>query len=107
MSGDAAIGRRALIQTAAGVAAAPTLLANASAATKRRPAPRGFLWGAAISAHQSEGNNTNSDAWLAENITPTLFKERSGDACDSYHRYGEDFAHAERDRTSTRLNSSH
>lgn len=95
MSGDAAIGRRALIQAAAGVAAAPTLLANASAATKRRPAPRGFLWGAAISAHQSEGNNTNSDAWLAENITPTLFKERSGDACDSYHRYGEDFALAE------------
>ncbi|WP_257548138.1 glycoside hydrolase family 1 protein [Sphingopyxis sp. DBS4] len=97
MSGDGAgaIGRRALIQAAAGVAAAPALLANASAATQRKPAPKGFLWGAAISAHQSEGNNTNSDAWLAENIRPTLFKERSGDACDSYHRYDEDFALAE------------
>lgn len=45
-----------------------------------------FLWGTAISAHQSEGNNTNSDSWIRENVTPTLFKERSGDACDSYHR---------------------
>ena len=89
------IGRRALIQTAAGLAAAPGLLANAAPA-KRQPAPKGFLWGTAISAHQSEGNNTNSDAWLAENVRPTLFSERSGDACDSYHRYDEDFALAEK-----------
>jgi beta-glucosidase len=54
--------------------------------------PKGFLWGTAISAHQSEGNNTNSDAWLLENITPTLFRDRSGDACDSYHRYEQDIA---------------
>lgn len=54
--------------------------------------PPGFLWGTAISAHQSEGNNTNSDSWVRENVTPTLFKDRSGDACDSYHRYAEDFA---------------
>tara|TARA_R110000824_G_scaffold390760_17_gene587994 strand:- start:31361 stop:32581 length:1221 start_codon:yes stop_codon:yes gene_type:complete len=51
-----------------------------------------FLWGAAISAHQSEGNNVNSDIWLAENVTPTIFRERSGDACDSYHLYGQDIA---------------
>jgi beta-glucosidase len=51
-----------------------------------------FLWGAAISAHQSEGNNVNSDMWLAENVSPTIFRERSGDACDSYHRYAEDIA---------------
>jgi beta-glucosidase len=57
-----------------------------------RKAPAGFLWGTAISAHQSEGNNTNSDVWLLENVTPTLYKDRSGDACDSYHRYGEDIA---------------
>jgi beta-glucosidase len=31
-----------------------------------------------------------------ENIQPTLFRERSGDACDSYHRYEEDFALARR-----------
>lgn len=54
------------------------------------------MWGTAISAHQSEGNNVNSDAWLAENIKPTLFKDRSGDACDSYHRYDEDFALAQK-----------
>ncbi len=89
------IGRRELMQVAAGAAAAPALMANTASVTARRPAPADFLWGAAISAHQSEGNNTNSDAWLAENITPTLFKDRSGDACDSYHRYDEDFALAQ------------
>jgi beta-glucosidase len=69
------------------------LPASVSAQSKRkRPAPPGFLWGTAISAYQSEGGNTNSDAWLMENIQPSMFKERSGDACDSYHRYAEDFA---------------
>ncbi|HEY1630756.1 MAG TPA: family 1 glycosylhydrolase [Rhizomicrobium sp.] len=57
-----------------------------------RALPGDFLWGTAISAHQSEGNNTNSDSWLRENVTPSLFKDRSGDACDSYHRYAEDIA---------------
>lgn len=60
--------------------------------TARRPAPENFLWGTAISAHQSEGNNINSDAWLCENVSPTLYKEPSRDACDSYHRYEEDIA---------------
>jgi len=31
-----------------------------------------------------------------ENIQPSMFKERSGDACDSYHRYAEDFDIARR-----------
>lgn len=57
-----------------------------------RALPSDFLWGTAISAHQSEGNNINSDAWLMENLKPSIFKERSGDACDSYHRYAEDIA---------------
>jgi beta-glucosidase len=75
-------------------AAAMTAASQAPAATTRQPRalPKDFLWGTAISAHQSEGNNTNSDSWLRENVTPTLFKDRSGDACDSYHRYGEDIA---------------
>lgn len=60
--------------------------------TIRRPVPEGFLWGTAISAHQSEGNNVNSDAWLCENVSPSLFTEPSRDACDSYHRYAEDIA---------------
>jgi beta-glucosidase len=58
----------------------------------RKPAPAGFLWGTAISAHQSEGGNINSDAWLCETVQPTIYAERSGDACDSYHRYAEDIA---------------
>lgn len=58
--------------------------------------PADFLWGTAVSAYQSEGNNTNSDSWISENVHPTLYKERSGDACDSYHRYDEDMAIAAR-----------
>ncbi|MCL2594096.1 MAG: family 1 glycosylhydrolase [Promicromonosporaceae bacterium] len=50
--------------------------------------PNGFLWGAATAAHQIEGNNTNSDFWANEGRMPGM--ERSGDACDSYHRYRED-----------------
>jgi beta-glucosidase len=84
------ITRRELVLGAAAMGAA----SQATAATTRLPRalPKDFLWGTAISAHQSEGNNTNSDSWLRENVTPSLFKERSGDACDSYHRYEEDIA---------------
>ncbi|MFA4893132.1 glycoside hydrolase family 1 protein [Brevundimonas sp.] len=92
------IGRRSLLKAGgAGVATmavAPSVGA-ASAARERRPAPEGFLWGTAISAYQSEGNNTNSDAWLMENLQPSMFREPSGDACDSYHRFDEDFALAQ------------
>ncbi|MEW2354120.1 family 1 glycosylhydrolase [Spirillospora sp. NPDC029432] len=51
--------------------------------------PEGFLWGAAGSAHQTEGNNVASDFWALEN-RPGLLPERSGDACDGYHRWRED-----------------
>ncbi|MCL5784481.1 MAG: glycoside hydrolase family 1 protein [Patescibacteria group bacterium] len=50
--------------------------------------PKDFLWGAATSAHQVEGNNIHNDWWDWENkgkIPP------SGEACDQYHRYEEDF----------------
>ncbi|QIK71088.1 glycoside hydrolase family 1 protein [Propioniciclava coleopterorum] len=50
--------------------------------------PEGFLWGAATAPHQVEGNNLNSDFWANEARVPGM--ERSGDACDSYHRYAED-----------------
>ena len=51
--------------------------------------PDGFLWGAATSSHQVEGNNTNNDwwAWEADGRVP----QRSGLACDHYRRYPEDF----------------
>jgi beta-glucosidase len=62
-----------------------------SAPVERR-FPDGFFWGAATAAHQIEGNNVNSDLWFLENLEPSIFAERSGDACDSYHRYPEDIA---------------
>jgi beta-glucosidase len=79
-------------QAAAGAIGAGLAPLGAAAAAGRKRAPHGFLWGTAISAHQSEGNNTNSDTWLLENLTPTVYRDRSGDACDSYHRYEEDIA---------------
>ena len=82
---------RRLMAGTAGATLAATALGTRAAPT-RHSAPKGFLWGTAISAHQSEGNNTNSDTWLLENLTPTVYKDRSGDACDSYHRFAEDIA---------------
>ncbi len=97
------VSRRSLIAGAAlGAAAASLVTPPASGDTQSAErtatmaAPPDFLWGTAISAYQSEGNTINADAWLEENIKPTLFIERSGDACDSYHRYEEDFAIAAR-----------
>ena len=52
--------------------------------------PEGFLWGAAGSAHQIEGGNTNNDWWEFEHAPDSGCADSSGDACDSYHRWGED-----------------
>jgi beta-glucosidase len=52
--------------------------------------PQAFLWGAATAAHQVEGGNINSDAWLLEHVDGTVYSEPSGDACDHYHRYRDD-----------------
>jgi beta-glucosidase len=91
--------RNLMAGAGAAVAATPALAgvkarakAQPPAAPARRKAPPGFLWGTAISAYQSEGANTNTDIWLLENLKPTLYKDRSGDACDSYHRFAEDIA---------------
>jgi beta-glucosidase len=60
------------------------------------PAPRrfppGFLWGAATSGHQTEGNNVASDMWLLEHLQPTIFDEPSGDACNSFELWPADLA---------------
>ncbi|MCZ8370530.1 MAG: family 1 glycosylhydrolase [Porphyrobacter sp.] len=45
--------------------------------------PADFLWGTATAAHQIEGNNVNSDCWVLENVTPTIFREPSLDAANS------------------------
>jgi beta-glucosidase len=54
--------------------------------------PKGFLWGAATSAHQVEGNNTNNQWWAWEqeggHISDGSF---SGRACDHYNLYEKDF----------------
>ena len=75
--------------------------------------PSGFLWGAATSAHQVEGNNINDwteweqvnaeklaksagqkwQRWQQEQF-PAMFEAGnyiSGQACDHYRRYGQDF----------------
>lgn len=85
--------RRAVLAGAA-VASVATLGGQATAADRktRLAFPENFRWGCATAGHQVEGNNINADLWLLENIKPTIYAERSGDACDSYHRYEEDIA---------------
>ncbi|MBI4035782.1 glycoside hydrolase family 1 protein [Candidatus Daviesbacteria bacterium] len=51
--------------------------------------PEGFLWGAATSAHQVEGENINSDWWTWEQKKPSHL--HSGKACDQYNLYEQDF----------------
>ncbi|MFA5144664.1 MAG: glycoside hydrolase family 1 protein [Candidatus Omnitrophota bacterium] len=51
--------------------------------------PGDFLWGAATSSYQVEGNNINSDWWEWEKRAG--LKESSGQACRSYELYKEDF----------------
>lgn len=56
--------------------------------------PKDFLWGTATSAFQTEGNNRNTDWWTWETGYRKNYKypyEKSGNACDSYSRYEEDF----------------
>jgi beta-glucosidase len=49
-----------------------------------------FMIGAAIAAHQVEGNNVNSDCWVMESIPFSSFKEPSLDGVDHYNKYRED-----------------
>jgi beta-glucosidase len=51
--------------------------------------PEGFLWGAATSAYQVEGGNSNSDWWPWEKQAG---KENSGFACRHYDYFEQDFA---------------
>jgi len=50
--------------------------------------PQNFLWGAATSAYQVEGGNSNADWWQWER---DLGKENSGDGCCHYRLYEQDF----------------
>lgn len=51
--------------------------------------PKDFLWGAATSSHQVEGNNTNNDWWEWEQQGKV--KEKSLLACDQWELYEKDF----------------
>lgn len=51
--------------------------------------PPDFLWGAATSAHQVEGDNTNNDWWAWEQAGRVATP--SGLAADHYRRFREDF----------------
>jgi len=96
MERDSTITRRSLLTAAAAVAASGLAEAVAAAApasgNRKATYPAGFMWGAATSGYQIEGNMVGADLWVLEHVKPTLFAERSGDACDSYHRYEEDIA---------------
>ncbi len=86
------IDRRTLLTAVPAAMALAGLPRRGFAATGGNPFPKGFLWGAAISGHQTEGNNTNSDSWQLEQLQPGPFAEQSGIACDFFNRYAEDLA---------------
>ena len=53
---------------------------------------KNFLWGAATSAHQVEGDNANNDWWAWENASGSRIRSRR--ACRHYEFYKEDFDQA-------------
>lgn len=50
--------------------------------------PESFIWGTATAAHQIEGNQKNN--WT--NFEEKMGLEMSGDACDHWNRWGDDFS---------------
>ena len=52
--------------------------------------PSDFLWGVATAGHQNEGDNVHSDTWFLENVTPTVFEERSGKATNGWELWESD-----------------
>ncbi len=55
-----------------------------------RAFPTDFAWGVATAGHQNEGNNSSSDTWFLENVSPSIFQERSGPACNSWELWETD-----------------
>jgi beta-glucosidase len=54
--------------------------------------PPGFWWGTATSAHQVDGGNIRNNWWDWEQTQGKIRNgDRSGIACDHWHRYSEDF----------------
>lgn len=84
------LSRRELIAAGAGVAGSALLPGTARAGSQTRGFPERFLWGASTSGYQIEGNSVSSDIWLLEQVRPSIYRERSGDACDFLHRWASD-----------------
>ncbi|WP_082112865.1 glycoside hydrolase family 1 protein [Pseudoxanthomonas suwonensis] len=90
--------REALKRIGAGLAGGVLVaggIAGARAAGRPPSVPgrgQGFLWGVAGAAYQTEGGNVASDLWVMEHTKPSIFKDPSGDAVDSYHRVFDDIA---------------
>ena len=55
-----------------------------------RTVPADFFWGVATAGHQIEGDNVTSDTWFLENVTPTIFSERSGRATNGWELWESD-----------------
>jgi hypothetical protein len=77
------LNRRTMLMSAAALATSPSL-AGRGPQVQGGLFPKNFLWGAATSAYQVEGNNVNSDVWMIENLPGTDYAERSGDAANSF-----------------------
>jgi beta-glucosidase len=84
--------RRSTLKAVAALAGGTLLSPLSFAADKGYRFPQGFLWGAAVAGHQVEGDNTHSDAWLLENVKPSIFVEPSGAGVDHYRLFAEDIA---------------
>jgi beta-glucosidase len=54
--------------------------------------PPTFLWGTATAGHQIEGGNDNADIWFLEQQEPSVFREPSGRACNSWELWADDLA---------------
>lgn len=52
--------------------------------------PDNFVWGAATSSYQSEGNNENCDWYVWEKMRPLFIEEPSGKAANAYELYETD-----------------
>lgn len=84
--------RRSTLKAVAALAGGALLSPLSFAADKGYRFPQGFLWGAAVAGHQVEGDNVHSDAWLLENVKPSIFVEPSGAGVDHYRLFAEDIA---------------
>ncbi|RZF61154.1 glycoside hydrolase family 1 protein [Sphingomonas populi] len=82
--------RRQFSAGAAMLGTAASMWPAAALAGRTRQFPDGFLWGAATSAYQIEGNNINSDVWQVEAIAGTPYAEPAGDAANGFELWPTD-----------------